>query len=155
MPTQPLLDYILNGLEAAPRVQNRLLRGVSEWDARPDPERFTLREMVAHLADWEEIWAMRVGRFLNEDHPMLESIDEGQLAAERDYAGQDPATNLRRYAEGRTKLVDLLRKLTLDSWSRTGHRQFVGDLTLFEMAALISGHDGYHLKQTVEFLGDA
>ena len=94
---------------------------------------------------------MRVSRFLNEDHPMLESIDEGVLAKERDYASQDPNANLRRYAGGRKQLVDTLRALPLDSWSRTGHRQFVGDLTLFELAALINGHDGYHLKQAVEF----
>lgn len=151
MPTQPLLDYILNGLEAAPRVQNRLLDGVTDWDARPDPERFTLREMVAHLADWEDIWATRVQRFLDEDHPMLPSIDEGELARDRKYATQDPRANLTRYENGRKRLVDLLRKLPLESWSRTGHREFVGDMTLFELAALINGHDGYHLKQSLEY----
>lgn len=153
MPTKPLLDYILNGLEAAPVVQARILSGSVDWDKRPDPSRFTLREMIAHLADWDEIWAMRVDRFLNEDHPMLESIDEGVIAEERGYASQDPLANLELYRSRRAALVAKLRALPLESWSRTGHREFVGDMNLFEMAALITGHDGYHLKQAIEFTG--
>lgn len=152
MITRPLLDYIVNGLEAGPRVQASLLAHEVDWDRRPDPDRFSLREMVAHLADWEDIWAGRVHRFLTEEHPMLESIDEGKIAAERDYATQDPRANLARYAAGRETLVANLRALPIEAWARTGHRQFVGDLTLFELAALIAGHDNYHLKQTVDFL---
>lgn len=152
MITRPLLDYVVNGLEAGPRVQSALLAGEVNWDRRSEPDRFTLREMVAHLADWEDIWAARVQRFLTEEHPMLESIDEGQIAVERDYASQEPLANLARYGAGREALVAKLRALPIEAWARTGHRQFVGDLTLFELAALIAGHDSYHLKQTVEFL---
>ncbi len=152
MPTRPLIDYILNGLEAAPLVQARLLENCTIWDESPDPSRFTLREMVAHLADWEIIWMERVERFLNEDHPFLPSIDEGEIAIKNNYREQDPGPNLARYAERRKQLLETLRALPDDKWSRTGHRQFVGDLTLFELAALITGHDGYHLKQTITFL---
>ncbi len=152
MITRPLLDYIVNGLEAGPAVQAALLQGSVDWDRRPDPDRFTLREMIAHLADWEDIWAARVHRFLTEEHPMLESIDEGLIATERAYSTQDPLANLARYGKGREALVAQLRALPIEAWSRTGHRQFVGDLTLFELAALIAGHDSYHMKQTVGFL---
>lgn len=92
MPARPAIDYVLNGLEAAPLVQARLLKDCTEWDARPELDRFTLREMIAHLADWEVIWMDRVVRFTTEVHPYLESIDEGQIAIDNDYANLDPET---------------------------------------------------------------
>ena len=48
--------YLLLDLESAPEALARLLADVTDpaaWDRRPDPDRFTLREMVAHLADWK------------------------------------------------------------------------------------------------------
>ncbi len=154
MPARPAIDYVLNGLEAAPLVQARLLKDCTFWDVRPDPDRFTLREMIAHLADWEEIWLTRVERFVTEDHPYLPSIDEGQIAVERDYANQDPGLNVQRYGEGRKALLQKLRALPDESWACTGHREFVGDINLFELTAIITGHDGYHLSQTLAYLSE-
>ena len=31
-------------------------------DRKPDPERFTIREVVAHMADWEGVWLERARR---------------------------------------------------------------------------------------------
>lgn len=56
------------------------------------------------------------------------------------------------YESRRAELLAKLRALPDESWSRTGHRQFVGDLTLFELTAIITGHDGYHLKQTLNYI---
>ena len=54
-------DYLLSALEGAPDVIAALLDGVPPddalWDRRPDPERFSLREIVAHLADWDGVYA--------------------------------------------------------------------------------------------------
>lgn len=152
MPARPAIDYVLNGLEAAPLVQKKLLSGFTDWDAEIDPDRFTPREMVAHLADWESIWMDRVHRFVHEDHPFLPSIDEGQIAIDHRYTAQDPLANLERYASRRTELLTLLRGLDEDSWARTGHREYIGDLTLFDLAAIVTGHDGYHLKQTLIYI---
>ena len=51
--------YLLLDLESAPDVLARLLADMSDpavYDRTPDPDRFTLREMVAHLADWEAVF---------------------------------------------------------------------------------------------------
>jgi len=55
--------YLLLDLDSAPDVLARMLQGVTDpavFDARPDPARFTLREMVAHLADWEAVFLRRL-----------------------------------------------------------------------------------------------
>lgn len=145
-----LKPYLLNGIAGAPAVFSKLAESISDWDARPDPDRFTLREAIAHLADWDEIFLMRLNRALTEDNPHLPSVDEGVLATERQYEKQDPTANLNRFRENRKTLSDAFHALTPDQWERTAHREFVGDVTVGQMAAIILGHDAYHLRQFAE-----
>lgn len=152
----PVRKYLLASIASAPEVIETLLEGIaandSRWDARPYPDRFTLREAVAHLADWEPIHKYRIERILNEDEPTLPDMDEGQMAEENDYASQDPLECLRRYREGRKVVTDLLKSLTPEQWGRAGIRPpSIGRLDLDQYAVLILAHDGYHLQQAAEY----
>src|SRR3712207_1628089 len=91
--------YLLGALEGAPDLFDHLLRGLTdeEADRRPDPERFTLREMMAHLADWEEVFARRMALTRDEEYPILQGYDEGQWAIDHDYAHADLATQARLF----------------------------------------------------------
>ncbi len=151
---QAARDYLLKALDGTPDVLAALLRGASDaqLDRRPDPERFTLREMTAHVADWDAIWLERMRRIANENHPFLPSIDESTLAEERNYAGSAVAISLSRLRKDRTALVEFLKTLADDAWDRTGDREFVGVLTLQQQAAFALSHDGYHLRQAADFL---
>ena len=100
--------YLLRGLETTPDLLDRLLGDVSDpaaYDRRPDPERFTLREVLAHLADWEEVFRRRLRQTLDEDNPKLLGLDEGKLAVERDYAHADPVECRARFRRGRAELL--------------------------------------------------
>ena len=144
-------NYVLAGLAASPAILDELLRGITaaQADARPDPERFTIREAIAHMADWEPIWLARVLKILAEDAPTIESLDEGEFAVRNRYHETDFSEQAARFAEGRAALVSALRPLTADEWLRVGIREW-GPLTLDGFAAMILGHDGYHLHQVIE-----
>lgn len=148
--------YLVDGIAGTPAVLTALLAKIAPgddlWDARPDPERFTLREAVAHLADWDDIFIRRVERIRDEDHPFLESVDEGRLCEERNYAAQDGPANLKRLKESHPGLASLLRSLPDEAWERTAHREFVGDVTMAQLAAMILGHDAYHLRQAADYV---
>lgn len=151
MPTKYALNYVMTGLETAPSVQEALCAHVVGWDACPPGEdRFTLRESLAHLADWEGIWLMRARRTVEEDRPTLPGIDENELAVTNGYSTSDPKESLRRYREGRAELAAFFRSLPESDWSRPLYRPEVGEMTLFELASLVLGHDGYHAKHTLE-----
>lgn len=148
--------YVLIGLQATPIVmQALLLRFQSDdpiWDRRPDPERFTLREAIAHIADWDEIFLARMQRTQSEDTPTLPDMDEGQIAEQRNYTQQDPVANLRRFATNREALVAFLQGLGDGSWARAGLRPELGLMTIEDQALLALAHDGYHTKQAAEYL---
>jgi uncharacterized damage-inducible protein DinB len=146
--------YLLHGLAGTPIVVDRLMAAATpaDLDRRPDPERFTLREVMAHLADWEPIWQERLERVRSEESPALPSIDEGQMAIDRDYARSNPTEQQTRFRDGRATLLRLLHDLAPEEWDRTGRHSAWGTLTTAEIAALILGHDGYHLRQIAEWL---
>ena len=143
--------YLLIDLESAPDVLAKLLEGVpgSAWDMRPDPERFTLREVVAHLADWDQVFLGRMRQTRDADAPTLQGLDEGQVAVDNGYAHSDPHESLARYGANRAEIVEFLRALTPEQWPRTGSHTELGPITLEAQAALIAFHDGYHRRQVV------
>lgn len=145
--------YVLHGLAATPLVLETLLKGATsaEVDLRRDPDRFTIREALAHLSDWEAIWRERIGRILTEEKPALLGYDEGQIALDRDYARRPLAESLARLSAERPLLVKTLSELSPEQWARTGVRDEIGPVTINDLAALVLGHDGYHLRQVVEF----
>jgi uncharacterized damage-inducible protein DinB len=154
MPPDPVRSYLLHGLAATPVVIDRLLRDAApgDYDRRPDPERFTLREVLAHLADWEPIWLARLEKIRAEAQPALPSYDEGRPAIDRDYAHADPARQQARFCEGRARLLHFLEELAPDDWERTGRHSQWGDLSVLALAVLVLGHDGYHMRQIAEWL---
>ena len=109
--------YLYLDLESAPGVLARLLEPITDpavYDKRPDPDRFTLREVLAHLADWDEVFLGRLTQTRDTDRPILQGIDEGQVARDHDYAHLDPAASLTRHKTNRATLVAFLRTLTPD-----------------------------------------
>ncbi|HVT10741.1 MAG TPA: DinB family protein [Fimbriimonadaceae bacterium] len=150
-------DYLLKALDGTPVVLSALLGSRPDddpiWDRRPDPERFTLREVLAHLADWEPIWLERVTQVRTGSHPFLPSIDEGALAVANGYESAIPSESLRRFVDGRRACVDCLRTVGADEWDLTCDREFVGELTLQQLAYYILAHDAYHLRQAAEYMG--
>jgi uncharacterized damage-inducible protein DinB len=146
--------YMIHGLEATPVALAALLDGApaEAFDRRPDPARFTLREMLGHLADWEGVWLERLTALAEKDHPTLQGYDEGQWAIDHNYAAMDPGEQLARFTAGRTRLLAAARRLEAAEWERSGFHTEWGEITIGAMLALVLGHDGYHLKQAVEWL---
>jgi hypothetical protein len=144
-------QYLLYALQGTPDVLEALLQNVQNWDFTPDPERFTLREIVAHLADWEPVCIERFTRIRDEDEPHLPSWDENAKAIEHDYAHSDPHEQLILFRERRATTLDLLRAMPEDAWTRIGHREVVGAISIESQVTVMLGHDGYHTQQIAQW----
>ena len=146
--------YALLALEGNVRVLEFLLRDLDaaspRWDARPDPERFTLREVVAHLREFDGVNMTRFERMLSEEKPALENWDEGEAALH--YSGLDPKQQIAQLQESRRAMLALLQSLALPQWQRTATRPMVGEFSVQDAVTLLLAHDAYHLEQAVEWL---
>ena len=145
--------YLLYGLQASPVVLERLMKSASPemFDSKPDSERFSLREALAHLADLETLWNSRVEAIIAEEGVTFEGQDPDEAAKKNKYETIDPADSLKKFSEGRARLVKTLSDLPTESWNRFGNHSQAGKLTIHEIAQFVLGHDGYHLQQVVEY----
>jgi hypothetical protein len=152
---------MLTALEGVPAVLARLLQPLAPeapaWDLRPDPERFTLREIAAHLADWELVWRERLDRTLAaaSEIPVLPYHDPDQRAAQFGYAASQPRQSLAVLHERRRDLVEWLRSLEEAEWDRSGRHERHGVMTVEMQAVQIMTHDGSHLQQVASWLAVA
>jgi hypothetical protein len=146
--------YILGALENNAVVLGYLLRDLPldspRWDFRPDPERFTLREIVAHIVDYDMVSRERFEHILRDNEPELSDWDVDEAA--RHYFNRNPQHDLEHLLESRRSFAAWLEGLCEEKWSRKGSRPGAGKFSVKEGVTLILGHDAYHIRQVVEWL---
>ena len=146
--------YALITLEGNAKVYAHLLKDLPEetelWDRRPDETRFTLREIVAHVLDFDTVCRERMEHMIREDNPFLPNWDEDEAA--RHYSGRNPRHELTNLFESRQTLTAWLEGLAPEEWERTGEHPHFGDFTVRRLLSLMLTHDGYHLRQITEWL---
>jgi hypothetical protein len=146
--------YLLKGLLSGPEIVTRLVDRVTpdQYDRKVDPERFSLREAVAHLADWELITQERLRVAVETSGGGVPDIDEGQVALDHDYAHSDPKIQARLFVERRKQTVDQLERVLpglADNFVVHGVR---GKQTIEDMASMELAHDTYHIDHLTLYL---
>ena len=153
-------EYTQNAVAGAPDVLERLLAGIGPtdpiWDRRPDPARFTLREIVGHLADWNGVFLDRIERTRDEDRPGLAFRTPEDVARQSGSFQAGSVASLARFRAGRAEMTPVLRALTPEQWGRVGtlpgHPQVTGEVSIEAWIVLVAGHDAYHTRQIVQWL---
>ena len=145
--------YLFPGLEYGPRIVARLVQQLppGRYDETTNPERFTLREAVAHLADWEPILRSRIEKAVQNPGSPVEGIDEGIRADELDYKTWDVKRQLEVFAEERANTIAYLRSLVPDDWHKTIVHDEKGRQTVSDQANQLLGHDLYHIDHLTEY----
>ena len=125
------------------------------WNFTADSDRFTLKEIVAHLMDYDAIWADRLVRMQQEDSPVFVRRDPSDLAIEHEYSTSDGAKNLAVFMERRKHVKSVVENIGKDSWLRTGELMPGTSLAIEEVVTFITIHDAYHTGQIAQWLAAA
>jgi len=149
--------YFMNGLKKVPITVERLLHSIpaEKYDVRTAPNRFNVREAIAHLADWEPIWMERFRLCMETPGSRIVVYDEERLAVERKYNERDPLEEAKRFIEGRDALIAYLQTFDTADWDKTLDHPERGLLTLGNFGCMILGHDIYHIEHFTEYLQPA
>ena len=144
--------YLLTALGGTPVVLTGLLGSLAaddpRWDSRPDPARFSLREIIAHLALVEPGWLARTQRIRDEDRPFFARASIQNADSE----SRLPLENLRAFSGARREWAALLASLTEADWARMADTEFMGPVSQEQQAVFVLAHDGYHVRQVAEWL---
>jgi hypothetical protein len=148
-----MLKAVLEILATTPEKLRREISTLSrrEMVTRPAPHKWSVQEVLAHLADVEEFgMRARVAAMIEEENPTLPSFDQEARAAELRYNTIDPRRSLTRLEQQRQTNVKWLRKLRPAQLKRQGFHQAVGKITAEELITEWAFHDLGHLKQVLE-----
>jgi hypothetical protein len=119
----------------------------SELDFVPEPGKWSIRQIVAHLSDSEMAAAMRLRRIIAEENPTLEAYDQDAWAANLDYGRRKPSQALETFRRIRAENYELLKELPETAFDRVGLHTERGPLTLKQLTQLIAEHAESHAAQ--------
>jgi hypothetical protein len=145
----PIDAAALDLIGRTPSVLRTLLLGLPRsLVERPNDEGWSLKDIVAHLLDVEDIaFTERIGRILHSDRPLIASIDPPARLSEGGYASrtlEDLLDDLQRQRKDGTAWLASLGPSEL---GRTGEHDTVGDISVVDIAHQWAAHDMAHLRQ--------
>ncbi|HJW34010.1 MAG TPA: DinB family protein [Holophagaceae bacterium] len=111
---------------------------------RPLPEEFAPLEHLWHLAELEEIFALRLQRLRDEDHPHLADFHGDTAAVEGRYRERDVEGALHRFRQARSANLAAFAALTEAQWHRGGTQEAVGEVVLADLPGRMADHDQSH-----------
>lgn len=131
---------------------DRLRQVASSMDARAirtaeAPGKWSVAQVLAHLADSEVVWAWRLRLILGQDRPTLTGYDQDAWADNLDYANADVRECLDRFTILRNSHLRLLSGLTPAQQKRVGVHSERGEESVEHLVRLYAGHDVLHLNQ--------
>jgi DinB family protein len=136
-------------LAATPTALRQAVAGLTpEQDGTPErPGKWSVRQVVQHLADSELVGGFRFRMVLAHDSPELPGYDQDLWAQRLAYQDADIATALQEFSMLRQLNLRLLRRATPEDMQRVMRHAERGDEPLGHMIKLYAAHDLVHLKQ--------
>jgi hypothetical protein len=132
-----------------PEVLAMVLTGVygDETDFVSAPGKWSIRLLIAHLADSEMVGAQRFRQVIAEENPPLGAFDQDAWARNLDYARKQPKQSLESFRRVRAENYELLKSLPESSFERTGVHSERGPLTLRQLLEIYADHAESHAQQ--------
>jgi hypothetical protein len=132
----------------------KLIKGVpkSRLTKRPAPGKWSVVEILAHIADTEIVAGYRTRSILGNPGGPIPAFDQDKWADAENYAKQDPHKSLDVYRTLREANLRLLKSLKPEQWKHFGIHSERGEESVERLAQMMAGHDLNHLSQMVAIL---
>ena len=111
------------------------------------PGKWSIGQILQHLADSEVVSAWRIRLILAQDRPPLTGYDQDRWAERLHYELDDPSEALERFAVIRRANLRLLERASPADLKRVGVHVERGEESLEHICRLSAGHDLLHLRQ--------
>jgi len=141
-------DGLLTEYVAGPLVLREACAGLNSEQirARPISGKWSILEVVCHIADFEIVGTDRIKRTFAEKEPLLPGGDETLFAQRLCYHDRDLHEEMRLIETIRNSTIRILRAATAADWDRTGRHTEAGLLSLRMLVERTTQHLLHHLK---------
>ena len=119
----------------------------AELDYSPGPGKWSVRQILCHVADAEIVGAARFRRLIAEDDPALVAYDQDAWARNLDYGRRRIAQALETFRHMRAESHELLKNLPEEAFARQGTHSERGRVSLLDMLRVYACHAEQHAEQ--------
>jgi hypothetical protein len=156
---QRTLSYVagqepLKVLAATAAKLGRLIQRASAAKLRKRPAlgKWSVGEILVHLADCEIVTAWRIRQILGAPGTPIQAFDQDSWAAACHYEKRDARKSLEQFRVVREANLALLKPLAPEQWNLHGVHAERGVETIELIVREMAGHDINHLKQVERIL---
>jgi hypothetical protein len=157
--TQRILGYVegkrpLEVQAATAEKLERLIKNVpaSKLRKRPTVDKWSVSEIVAHLADAEIVTGFRVRLILGAPGAPIAAYDQNSWVTSGHYEKRHPRKSVEQFRVLREANLALLESLVPEQWKHYGMHSERGQETIELMVRMAAGHDINHLQQIERIL---
>jgi uncharacterized damage-inducible protein DinB len=124
-----------------------LLASISEEKSafRYAPDKWSIKQLLGHIADTERVFAYRVLRFGRNDQQPIEGFEQDDYIASADFDSHLLSDLAKEFEAVRRASLYLLRHLPQAAWERHGVASN-NEVSVRALAFIIAGHELHHLK---------
>jgi hypothetical protein len=136
-------------LRKTPSALPRAIEGLTGQQlARPEqPGKWSIVQVLQHLADGDVVWAWRMRLILAQDRPTLTGYDQDLWATRLHYDQERAADSIELFTVLRRANLRLLERTDASDRKRVGVHVERGEESLEHLLRLYAGHDLLHLRQ--------
>jgi len=117
-----------------------------QFNARPIAGKWSTREVICHIADFEPVYADRFKRVIAEDEPTMFGGDPDLFLKSLAYDERDLENELTLIASIRKHVAGILRTLPEEAFARRGVHSEAGPLTLEQLLRSATNHIPHHIE---------
>ena len=152
--TKRILGYIdgkdpLKIQKGTAKKLQRLIKPLSkkQLKRKPEPDKWSIAEILAHLADAEVVGSWRMRLIMGSDGTPITAFDQDAWATTFNYANKDARYSLKLFRALRENNLALLKSVPKKLWENHGMHSERGRETIAHMVRMYAGHDLNHLRQ--------
>jgi DinB superfamily len=133
----------------------KLIHGIApkELKWKPEPGKWSIAEISAHLADVEIVASWRMRSVLGANGSAIQPFDQDAWASVFQYGKRDVKQSLEVFRVLRENNLAMLKALPRESWDNYGMHAERGKETIAHLARMFAGHDSNHILQVERIAG--
>lgn len=145
-------DSLINPYENGATRAAEMIAGLSREQllATPIPGKWSLQQLIIHVADSDQVLADRMKRVIAEEKPTLLAFDENRWMSQLRYEDQSVEDAVKLLELTRRQMARVLRKLPDAVFQRQGVHSQAGPMTLAQIVEKATAHLEHHLKFAAE-----
>ena len=114
---------------------------------RPEPAKWSIAEIIAHLADAEIVVSWRMRSVLGENGITIQPFDQDAWASVFSYRNRDAKRSLEVFRVLRENNLAMLKEIAPETWDNYGMHLERGKESIAHLARMFAGHDTNHVLQ--------